>query len=143
MAFLALPAWSQVCDVDSDTDVDRLDIDAIMASRNAQAETEDPRDPDGDGVITARDARVCVLQCTLPRCAIVTPSVNTPPVADAGEDQSVFRRDCGREHLSRTSLGMTFSGHDYDPITAIRYGACGLVGHGIWPRTIPGGRAIA
>lgn len=61
-----------VCDVDTDSDVDRLDIMAILAARNQPASgPNDPRDADGDGVITVLDARTCVAQCDLPRCAIV------------------------------------------------------------------------
>ena len=60
------------CDVDMDADVDRLDIMAIMEARNQTATgPDDPRDADGDGVITVLDARTCVRQCTLPRCTII------------------------------------------------------------------------
>ena len=63
-------AQGQVCDVDLDGDIDRTDIGLIVASRNQPATSSDePRDADGDGVITVRDARTCTLQCTLPRCA--------------------------------------------------------------------------
>jgi len=58
------------CDVDGDFDVDRLDIGAIFSARNTPASgPSDPRDADGDGVITVNDGRQCVLQCTNPRCA--------------------------------------------------------------------------
>ena len=59
-----------VCDIDTDTDVDRDDIFAILASRNTPASgPNDPRDIDGDGTITGLDARRCVRECTRPRCA--------------------------------------------------------------------------
>ena len=75
LAIFAMPAWSEVCDVDTDQDIDRLDISLILAARNQPAnEPEDSRDANGDGVINVVDARVCVLQCTLARCAIVTPA---------------------------------------------------------------------
>lgn len=71
---IALPAWSEVCDVDADQDIDRLDIRLIAAARNQPATgPEYLRDANGDGVITVVDARACVNQCTLARCAIVTP----------------------------------------------------------------------
>ncbi len=76
------------CDIDTDGDVDRDDINAIFSARGTAASPGDPRDINGDGVITINDGRLCVLQCTLPRCAIVT-GANSPPVADAGPDQNV------------------------------------------------------
>ncbi len=63
------PAAPLRCDVDNDGDVDRDDIMAIFAARNQPAAPGDPRDNDGDGVITVLDARQCVLLCTLPGCA--------------------------------------------------------------------------
>ncbi len=59
------------CDIDSDNDVDRDDIDLIMAARNTPASgPADPRDPDGNNIINANDARQCALQCTNSQCAI-------------------------------------------------------------------------
>ncbi|WP_190303145.1 MULTISPECIES: DUF11 domain-containing protein [Methylomonas] len=60
-----------VCDVDGDGDVDRNDISAIFAARGTRipSGTDDPRDADGDGLITVNDSRQCVLQCTLSKCA--------------------------------------------------------------------------
>ena len=73
LAIFALPAWSAVCDVDADDDVDQLDIRLIIKARNQTADPGDPRDADGDGVITVLDARTCVRQCSLPHCEIRTP----------------------------------------------------------------------
>jgi len=82
-------AQPSVCDVDADTDVDRIDIAAIMAVRNQPAAgVDDPRDPDRDLIITVNDARICTLQCTLAQCA--SPPANRAPTADAGSDQTVF-----------------------------------------------------
>lgn len=62
------------CDVDGDGDVDRPDIRLIFQARNTPASgPDDPRDANGDGVITLSDGRLCVLQCTLRRCTEVTP----------------------------------------------------------------------
>lgn len=58
------------CDVDGDNDVDRDDLGQIFAARNRPAAPADPRDNDGDGIITVLDARQCVLNCTRPRCAV-------------------------------------------------------------------------
>jgi hypothetical protein len=70
---ITVPASAGVCDVDNDGDIDRADISLIVAARNQPASgPDDPRDANGDGVITVIDARTCVVQCTLARCAIVT-----------------------------------------------------------------------
>jgi hypothetical protein len=59
----------EACDVDGDGNVDRDDVGLITAARNGPASGPgDPRDADGDGVITVLDARLCILECALPRC---------------------------------------------------------------------------
>jgi hypothetical protein len=48
------------CDVDFDGDIDRVDVDRILADRRAQAAGPvDPRDPDRDGRISIADADIC------------------------------------------------------------------------------------
>ncbi|MEW6298613.1 MAG: putative Ig domain-containing protein, partial [Thermodesulfobacteriota bacterium] len=60
------------CDIDNDGDVDRHDIEALFVARGTDAQgPADPLDVNEDGVITANDARLCVLQCTQPQCAEV------------------------------------------------------------------------
>jgi hypothetical protein len=59
----------QVCDINQDNSVDRDDINLIFQARNAPAVAGDPRDVDGDGLITVNDARVCTMRCTKPGCA--------------------------------------------------------------------------
>jgi len=82
-------ASALVCDADNDNDIDRNDITLIFEARGQTATgIDDPRDENGDGVITILDGRACSVQCNLARCAIVTPSGNTPPIADAGMDDS-------------------------------------------------------
>jgi hypothetical protein len=57
-------------DLTGDGDVDRDDLNVIIAARNQPTSgANDPRDLDGDGKITALDARKIVLLCTRPRCA--------------------------------------------------------------------------
>jgi hypothetical protein len=57
-------------DLDGDCDVDRDDLNIILAARNTPADgPDDPRDLDGDGVITVLDARKLVLLCTRTGCA--------------------------------------------------------------------------
>ena len=66
-------------DVDGDGDVDRADMDLILAARNTAASgPDDPRDIDGDGNITVLDARRLVPLCTRPRCAN-EPIASMPP----------------------------------------------------------------
>jgi hypothetical protein len=78
-------AQAAVCDVDTDGDVDRLDISLIISARDSPADgSRDPRDADGDGNITVFDARTCIRRCNLKGCAIVDPA--PPPRAeDAGQ----------------------------------------------------------
>ena len=61
--------FAGACDLDNDFDVDRSDIDLVMAMRNRSADPGDPRDLTGDGRIDVNDARRCTLQCNRPRCA--------------------------------------------------------------------------
>jgi len=59
-----------VCDADANGVIDINDIRAIMLARGRPADPGfDPRDADGDGVITRSDAKVCILDCTYPNCA--------------------------------------------------------------------------
>ncbi len=59
------------CDATYDGCIDRDDIQEIIAALNTPASgPEDPRDADGDGMITVLDARKCVVQCTVPRCVL-------------------------------------------------------------------------
>lgn len=68
---IALPLQ---CDIDEDRDVDISDIRAIFAARNTPAiGIDDPRDVDGDGVVTILDGRQCTRQCTYNRCASGAP----------------------------------------------------------------------
>ena len=57
------------CDVDDNEVTDVRDIRAIAAARNLPANSNDPRDADGNGQINVNDVRQCVLRCSLPRCA--------------------------------------------------------------------------
>lgn len=60
---------SSICDIDGNSIVDRNDISAIFAARGTKAQAGDPRDADGDGLITVNDARQCTLECTKAKCA--------------------------------------------------------------------------
>ncbi len=58
-------------DVDKDGDVDRDDMRLILSARNQPASSDDdPKDLDGDGRITALDARKIRHLCTRNRCAV-------------------------------------------------------------------------
>jgi alpha-tubulin suppressor-like RCC1 family protein len=57
-------------DVNGDGVVDTTDVNLVLAARNTPASgPNDVRDVDGDGMITALDARKVTLLCTYPRCA--------------------------------------------------------------------------
>jgi len=57
-------------DVNGDGVVDRRDLDLVLAARGEPAHgPDDPRDLDGDGVITVLDGRKLILLCSQPRCA--------------------------------------------------------------------------
>lgn len=58
-----------ICDIDLDGDVDSNDINLIRAAIGTAPSPSDPRDANGDGLITINDVRACTLQCTKPRCA--------------------------------------------------------------------------
>jgi hypothetical protein len=92
-----LAQFTDVCDVDANCSVDRNDLSLILAARNTPADgPDDPRDADGNGIINVLDARKCVLQCTLPRCAIVPLMTITedilrggnPPGSDRGVESA-------------------------------------------------------
>jgi hypothetical protein len=65
--FSAAPAPT-VCDIDSDGDVDSGDTRAVLSARGTRVSAGDLRDADGNEVLTAADAKICIAQCTRPRC---------------------------------------------------------------------------
>lgn len=82
------PVFALTGDIDGDGDVDRNDLLEILAARNTPANPGDPRDIDGDGLITGLDARKLTLQCTLPRCTVIDP----PPLT-ANPDSNAIDED--------------------------------------------------
>jgi uncharacterized repeat protein (TIGR01451 family) len=56
------------CDIDGDGLINIDDINLIFAARGQSATVGDPRDLDGDRLITVNDARGCVLRCDNPVC---------------------------------------------------------------------------
>ena len=59
-------------DLNSDGFIDQNDLNILLAARNTPANgPNDLRDLDGDGTITALDARKLTLLCTQPRCAVI------------------------------------------------------------------------
>ena len=87
-----------VCDVDDDGDIDSNDINLVLAGRGTDALPGDPRDPDGDGVISVLDVRQCIVLCTLARCAVPqpnsSPDIVSAPVTIATEGE-VYSYDVG------------------------------------------------
>ena len=57
------------CDVDLNGAINRVDIGLIRAGIGQTPLPNDPRDANGDGLITMVDVRQCTLQCTRPNCA--------------------------------------------------------------------------
>lgn len=52
-------------DIDADRDIDMDDLDVILAGRGTPAaQPYDPRDLDGDGLITQLDADALISECT-------------------------------------------------------------------------------
>ena len=66
---LTLTTPDLTCDVDRDTDVDKNDIALIRAGIGQTPVANDPRDANGDTLITMADVRQCTLRCTKPSCA--------------------------------------------------------------------------
>ena len=67
---LAGNVWATPCDVDDDGDIDRADLSMISRARNQPASgPDDPRDANGDGMITVADVKVCIPMCTRASCA--------------------------------------------------------------------------
>lgn len=62
-------------DLNNDGIVDRLDVNEILAFLNTQADgLDDPRDLDGDGMITIYDASKLIVEfCTCPGCVSECP----------------------------------------------------------------------
>jgi subtilisin family serine protease len=61
----------RLCDIDANDHVDRNDIAIIFNGRSSlRVQSGDPRDIDGNGIITVNDARACTLQCDNERCAL-------------------------------------------------------------------------
>jgi hypothetical protein len=57
-------------DVNVNNSIDTIDLNLVLAARNTPASgPNDLRDVDGDGMITALDARKLTTLCTRPRCA--------------------------------------------------------------------------
>ena len=77
----------QKCDVNGDGVIDNTDINAILAALNKPATgPNDPRDADSNGIINILDARTCQVRCTRAACS----TVNIPPTANAGRDQTLL-----------------------------------------------------
>jgi hypothetical protein len=58
------------CDVDRDGDIDQVDLSMISRARGQRSTgPTDPRDSDGDGLITPNDVKVCIPKCTRTNCA--------------------------------------------------------------------------
>jgi hypothetical protein len=95
-------------DLNKDGVIDQRDVNIIVAARNQRAVgTGDPRDLDGDGVITVNDSRKLATQCTRPLCAQAA-ATRVAPVADLAQIT---------EYVNGTRVRLTWT-----PVTgAVRY----------------------
>ncbi len=79
------PIWytpgPALCDVDDSGEINHVDTQAIFDGRGESATPGDPRDADGDGLITVEDGRLCTLDCANPQCAVTPPPI--PPAGTA------------------------------------------------------------
>jgi Ca2+-binding EF-hand superfamily protein len=57
-----------VCDVNGDGLINNDDLLAILSALNTHVLKNDPRDADGDGAVTIKDARLCALKCSAGYC---------------------------------------------------------------------------
>lgn len=64
------PANLAVCDMNGDGQIDINDIDLVIAKRGQNVTPGSLGDPDGNGVINAIDARICVSYCNNYGCAV-------------------------------------------------------------------------
>lgn len=133
--FLASAQVAQACDVDNDNDVDRNDINLIIAARNQPSSgVDDPRDANGDGIINILDMRLCFLQCTLSRCAIIDPPVDVPIIelspasVDFGDvfvgssaTQSLIVNNTGSATLSVSNISSSGQPFSVFPATFVRH----------------------
>ena len=65
----SLPWSAMVCDTNSDSAINSVDIATVLAARGQKVKAGDTRDPNQDGVINVTDSRLCALKCTKPGCA--------------------------------------------------------------------------
>jgi hypothetical protein len=68
-ACTAPPPPPERCDVDHDGDIDLRDITLILFSLGKHVSATDPRDADGNLVVTLADAAICIKRCTFKYCA--------------------------------------------------------------------------
>jgi uncharacterized repeat protein (TIGR01451 family) len=58
-----------VCDVNGDGKITISDINLIFSAIDLKVGAGDPRDLDGNGIVSINDCRNCMLRCTKARCA--------------------------------------------------------------------------
>jgi RHS repeat-associated protein len=121
LALLAGQAWATPCDLDQDGDVDLDDVtqlQRLLPSRPTVNGPDDPRDPDRNGRIDIGDVRACVLRCTQPRCARISPTPPTvsltAPVADA-------------RYLAPATITLAANASGAAPLTRVEFLADGTV----------------
>lgn len=106
-----LPAQATTCDVNTDGQVDRSDIEQISTSLGQPAAGNLlDADANGNGVIDVLDGRQCALRCRYGSCS----DFNHPPQANAGRDQTVPLVPRGE---TVTLNGSDSSDEDGDPLT--------------------------
>ena len=76
LLFLTITVLAITGDLDNDGDVDRDDLNILLAAMDQAVGPGDPRDLDGDGTVTTLDGRKLVLLCTRALCQT---EVDLPP----------------------------------------------------------------
>lgn len=132
-------------DLDGDCDVDKNDINIIFADRNTPARgSDDARDLDHDGMITALDARKLSLLCDEPRCQVVASTCSVEELRNViffhpdGYGLSHWnglrfwlKGPDGKLNWDRLGYMAPYTGHMKDALTSSSHGGATVHAYGV------------